>query len=274
MYNYLFLQANNIMGDLVSNFVSAVPKVLTAILIAIVGIIISKVVSKIFRTFLEKIQIDKLGDKLNEIEFIDNANIKIKFSSFLSKILYYLMLIFFLVMATDVLAMPAISNLVAGLFNLIPSLIVALIILVVGTLFSEAIRKLVQTALESFGIPSAKMISTFLFYFLFINIALTALKQAKIDTAFLQQNISLLIGGIVLAFAIGYGFASKSTMSNFLASFYSQGKLNVGNTVSIDGTTGDIVSIDKSTMILKTKEGNNVIFPLHMITNSKIEIHN
>lgn len=260
--------------ELVSKFVSGVPNFIMAIVIAIIGIIIAKIISKIVRKFLEKIRIDKLGDKLNEIEIVDKSNIKIKISQILAKVVYYFLVLFFLVAATDVLNMPAVSELVLGIFNLIPSLIVAGIILILGTLMADALRGICQTGLESLGIPSARLIASFVFYFLFINIVISALTQAQINTEFLSQNISLIIGGIVLAFAIGYGLASKDTMANFLASYYSKNKFDVGDTITIDGETGKIVEIDKSSLILISDAGNKIIFPLNHISKSKIEIHN
>lgn len=277
MFKLFFLQSfleSGPMSDLTSKFISGIPKVVMAIVILIVGLLICKLIAKMVKSFLEKIQIDRLGDKLSEIDIVDKSNIKIKFSVFLSKIVYYFMFIFVLVIAADVLQMQAVTDIVSDLLNLIPNIIVALAILVIGTLFAEAVKNMVKTALDSLGIPSAKLISTFLFYFLFINIALTALKQAKIDTGFLQQNISLLIGGVVLAFALGYGYASRSTMSNFLASYYTQGKIKVGDRITLEGTTGDIVALDKSTMMIKTDTNNTVIFPLHKVTKEKIELHN
>lgn len=273
MYLYSLTESGALAG-LIESFVSGVPKLISAIVIAVIGFIIAKVVYKIIHKALLAINIDAIGEKLNEIDFIEKSNMKIVFSSVISKIVYYVLLLFFLVAATDVLQMPAVSNLVASIFNLIPKLIVAMIILVLGTLMADALRGVAQSALESFGIPSARMLASFVFYFLFINIVISALTQAEINTEFLSQNISLLIGGIVLAFAIGYGLASKNTMSNFLASYYSQGKFDVGDSVTIDGVSGKIVEMDKSSMIIIADSGNKVIFPLNHVSNSKIEIHN
>ncbi|MBT8189270.1 MAG: mechanosensitive ion channel [Saprospiraceae bacterium] len=268
------LAESKALQELISKFVSGVPNFVMAVILAIVGIIISKIVAKIVRKFLEKIGIDKLGDKLNEIDIVDKSNIKIKISTILSKVIYYFMVLFFLVAASDILNMPAVSDLVLGIFNLIPSLIVAGIILILGTLLADAIRGICQTGLQSLGIPSARLIASFVFYFLFINIVISALTQAKINTEFLSQNISLIIGGIVLAFAIGYGLASKTTMANFLASYYSKDKFEVGDTITIDGETGKIVELGKSSLIMISENGNKIIFPLNHISNSKIEIHN
>ena len=269
---FLFLDSG-ILLELVSNFSKAVPKFFGAFMIALIGYIVSKLVSSAVRKLFIKMNIDKIGDKLNEIEIVSKANIKIKISTIISKVLYYFLLLFFMVAAADVLAMPAVSNLVASIFNLIPNLIVAGIILIVGILFADALRSVAQASLESLGVPSARMISSLIFYFLFINIIISALSQAQINTEFLAQNIHLLIGGIVLAFAIGYGLASKSTMSNFLASYYVKDMFKVGDKITVEGVTGKVIEMNKASVSLVTDNGNKVIFPLSKVSGSNVEIH-
>ncbi|MBT8233428.1 MAG: hypothetical protein KJN84_12415, partial [Bacteroidia bacterium] len=213
---FLFLDSG-ILREMLSNFIDAFPKVFGAILIALIGLVISRIFSSSIKKVLTKINIDKIGEKLNEIDIVAKSKMNIKISAIVSKVVYYFLLLFFFVAAADTLDMPAVSNLVSDIFNLVPNIIVAGIILIVGTLLADLLRALAQSTLESLGIPSARMISSLVFYFLFINIIISALSQAKVDTDFLAQNIHLLIGGIVLAFAIGYGLASKNTMANFLA---------------------------------------------------------
>lgn len=259
--------------DMISSFLSGVPKFMLALVILIIGYIVSKIISKIVKRLLKKVNIDKLGDQLNEIDIVSKANIKLEFSSILSSVVYYTVFIFFLIIAADTLQMQAVTNLVSQIFLLIPKLLVALVLLVVGILFSEIIRKVVFTALKSLGIPSANLIATFLFYFLFINFALSALKQAQINTEILSQNISILIAGIVFAFAIGYGLASKSVVANFLASFYSKGKINIGDRVTLDGITGQIIDISPNSISIKTAD-SVVVMPMSVTSKEKIEIHN
>ncbi len=260
-----------IFSELLSNFLSAVPGTIGALVVIIIGLIISKILRGVVRKFLEKIKIDSLGDKLNEIDIVDKANVKIKFSTVLSSIFYYFLVLLFVVVATDILGMPSVSELVKNIFEFIPRLVVALIVLVLGILLADGIKSIVTTACDSLGIPSAKLIGNLLFYFLFINIVILALSQAGIKTDFLSQNLSILIGGVAFAFAIGYGFASKSVVSNFLASYYSDNTIAVGDKVRIEEVTGTVVDVSKSSMTIET-ENSRVIFPLSKITTGKIEI--
>lgn len=274
MANFFFFgDMTGALTDLISQFVSAVPNIVGALVIFIIGLIVAKIIAKIITRALEKIQIDKLGDKLQEIEIVDKSNIKFKISAILGKVIYYFLLLFFAVFATDILGMPAISQIVTDAFNFIPKVIIAMIILVIGLLASDAISKLIYTTCNSLGIPSAKLLSTFVFYFLFINIFILALTQASINTEFLSQNISIIIAGAILAFSIGYGFASKDIVANLLASFYSKDKFQLGDVITVEGDKGQITNIDRSTLTIQGQD-SKIIVPLSKLTNQKVEIHN
>lgn len=271
----ILLQISNMtdtLRQLLNQFIAFAPNLFSAIVLTIIGLIIAKILSRVITKFLEKIQLDRFGEKLNEIDLIAKSNMDFKLSGLFGKVIYYFVLIFFLVAAADVLNMEAISELVIGLFNLIPKLIVGLIILIFGVLLSEAIRSLVYTTLASLGLPSAKIIAMVLFYFLFINVIIVAIAQAEINTAFLEQNLSIVIAGAVLAFAIGYGFASKDVVSNFLATFYAKDKVSIGDIVTIDGEKGEVIDIDRNSVTIETDD-RQIIYPLKVLMTEKVSIH-
>lgn len=263
----------DILRELMNEFLKAVPNVVGALLIALLGFLFARIFSRFLKKILVKIGIDKIGEKLNDIEVIQKANFNIVPSVVLSKIIYYFLLLIFIIAATDILGMPAVSQLLKDIIDFIPNLITALIVLVLGILLAEFIRNIVQTALNSLGVPSAKLISSFVFYFLFISVAISALTQAQIETDFISANISLIIGGGVFAFALGYGIASKDIVANFLASFYSKDRVHVGDVISIDNVTGEIIAINKSSITLRTGD-DMIIIPLKKLTTEKITIHN
>lgn len=259
-------------GDLLKQFIDAVPRVLTAIVILIIGIIIAKIIAGIIRRLLEKVQVDKLGDKLTEIDIVEKSNIKIKISKIISKFVYYIMVLFFMVASAEALGMPAISDLVKDIINFIPNLIVAIIMLILGLLVAEVLKNIVLTALKSLGIPSANMIASFVFYFILITVFVSALRQAAIETNFLETNLSILIGGVVFAFAIGYGLASKDLLKNIISSFYNKGRLSVGDRISVDDVSGEIIEIDNTTVTIRSND-RRIVYPLSHVLGNKLTIH-
>ncbi len=260
-----------ILQDLLTGFASVIPNLFGALAVFIIGLIVSKVTARFVRRILVTIGADKLAERLNEIEIVYKSNIQLVPSMLLSKVVYYFLLFIFVVAATDILNMPVISQLMSEILNYIPVLISALAVFVIGLLVSDFLKNLVKTTCESLGIPAAGMISNVVFYFLFLNVAMIALSQARIDTEFIQDNLSIVLAGVVLAFAIGYGFASRSIVANFLASFYNKGKVNVGDTIGIEGVKGKVLRMDNSSMVLDV-EGREVLIPLSKIASEKVDV--
>jgi len=82
-------------ADLLRQFVNAIPRVATAIFIILIGLLISKIIARVIKGLLTKMQVDKLGDKIQEIDIVQKSNVKVEISSIISKFVYYILLLFF-----------------------------------------------------------------------------------------------------------------------------------------------------------------------------------
>ncbi len=260
------------LNELYSSFAQAFPNFIAAIAIFIIGYMIAKMVARVINRVLKSIGIDRLAEKLNEIDFIEKSNFNIVPSKILSKIVYYVLLLIFTIIATEILNIAAVSQLVRDIINYIPSVIAAIAILILGLLIAQALQKIVLTTTQSLGIPSAKIIAGFIFYFVFLMTIITALTQIGIETDFIATNITAIIAGSVLAFGLGYGLASKDTMANFLASFYSKDKIGVGDIIAIDGIKGEVIKIESTSLMIRDEE-KDVIIPLSKLTTGNVEIY-
>jgi small-conductance mechanosensitive channel len=138
-----------------------------------------------------------------------------------------------------------------------------------GIFLADLLRGFVRTACYSMDIPAARFISNLVFYFIFVNIALIALEQSGIETGFIQINLSIILAGIMLAFAIGYGLASKPILSNILSGYYNRNKIQVGDTIKMEEIEGIVVAIDSVSFTVKTDEQTWVTVPLHKLTTEK-----
>ena len=269
------MDAQKIMESLnkvLGSFLAVIPGLVGAIVLLVIGVIIAKIVSKVIKKILETIQIDRLGEKLNEIDMVRNANVKIKISAILSAVVYYILILIFAMAATDVLGMPVVASLMSDIVNYIPKAVTALVVLIIGLLVAEALKKILLSSLQSLAVPSAKIIANIFFYFIFVNVLLIALKQAGISTGFLEQNLTTIVAGVVGAFALGYGLASREIMSSFLASFTNKNKYKVGDVIGLEGVKGKIVAMDNISLTLQNDDGYRVSFPLSKLNASKVEI--
>lgn len=266
----IFLDLYN---SIVIPFFEFIPKLIGAIVIFFIGFYIIKSIAKFVKKILEKSGVDKVKDMLDNIDIVDKSNISVLPSLIISKFFYYTFLLFLGLVVASILEISEVSQLIQDVIRLIPNLLVALIILVIGVLLADALRGIVETACRSIGIPAGKIVASFVFFFILINALMISLQKATIPTDFLTDNLTVVLGGIVVAFAIGYGLASRDLMANFLASIYSKDKLKIGDQVTIDGTTGTITQLDSTSLTLLSDD-KRVIIPLSKVSSDKFEIHN
>jgi hypothetical protein len=250
----------------ISNFISAV-------LILGIGWLIAKGVAFVLKSFFSKIGLDKLGEKIQNMELLRKYDLDFKLSHVISMVVYVLIMLFLSVSAADTLGVPAISNMFLMLVNFIPKLIVAIIMTLLGLFISDLARKFVETLCKSFNIASGKLISMAVFFFLgFISIIL-ALGQAGINTKLLESSFNIIIAALALAFSIGYGIASKDILINILSSIYSRKKFTEGDIVEIQGVKGTIIIMDNTNLILES-DGVRTSFPLKVLQTEKITLFN
>ncbi|WP_367915613.1 hypothetical protein [Leadbetterella sp. DM7] len=261
----------NTFSKLIEQSSTFISNLISAVLIMSIGWAIAKITSFIFGSFLSRVGVDKLGEKIQNMEMLRKYQLDFKLSKVLSVILYILIMLFLSVSAADTLGVPAISNMFMMLVDFIPKLGVAIMMTLLGLFVSDLARKFVETLCKSFRISSGKLISMGVFFFLSFISVILALGQAGINTKLLESSFNILVAGLVLAFSIGYGIASKEILVNILSSIYSRKNFREGDLVEILGVKGTILRMDNTTVVLNS-EGAEVSFPLRVLQTEKITL--
>ncbi|WP_435357492.1 mechanosensitive ion channel family protein [Emticicia sp. SJ17W-69] len=258
-------------NDMIKSFMGFFYNLIGAIIILLIGWAVAKMVAAVTQKMLERVGADKIGEKLNDIDAIKSLKLEIKLSSIISKVLYYFILIFMLRPAADTLGVPAISDMVKLLVEFIPKLISSALMLSAGIFLADALKNFVVTLCKSFNIAAGKLIGTAIFFFLLIIFVIQAVAQVGINTSLLESSFNLMVGGVIFAFAIGYGFASKEILLNIISSFYSKNRYREGQVIEIDGVKGEVIAMDNTTITLKTVD-SKTIFPLQVLQSKKVII--
>jgi len=94
----------------------------------------------------------------------------------------------------------------------------------------------------------------------------------SIETNVIESNLSVILAGGVFAFALGYGIASKDMMANFLASFYTKDKFKIGDRITVEGMSGEIIDVDNNSILLQS-DRKKVVIPLKKLSSENVEIH-
>lgn len=263
----------NTFNTLISQFVSFVPRLIGCIIILLVGYLVAKLVSTLIKKVLRRVGFDKIGDKLNDISIVKQLKTEIKLSEIVAKVLYYFILLVFLTAATETLGVDAITSMVLSIVNFIPQLIAAAIMLQIGIMLADAIKGAIVAVCKSFNISSAKLIGNVVFFFFLIITFISSLGQIGINTNLLESTFILIIGGVIGAFALGYGIASRDVLSNMIASMYSRNKYKEGQIVKLDDAKGTITKIDNVSVTIQCQDAT-IVIPMQLFQSKKVEIFN
>ncbi|MDX2246076.1 MAG: hypothetical protein SF052_04835 [Bacteroidia bacterium] len=262
----------NAFKTVLEQMVQVFPRLVGALFLLLIGWILARIISSVVAKLLTRIGIDRLAEKLNNTDSFREMKLTLRPVSIFKGFLYWMILLIFILSATETLGLDILTQQISGLIDYIPQLVTALIILAVGFYISDAIKSAVANTCKSLGISAWKFISSSLFYLLLLIVSVTALSQAGIDTSVITSNFSIILGGIILAFAIAYGFAARNVLSSILTSFYSKNNFEIGQIIELDGYKGTIVKLDNVSFTLDMGD-RQVIFPLNRLLTDTIVIH-
>lgn len=247
-------------------------RLIPAMVILLLGWIISRIAAALISKVLTRIGLDKLGDKLNATASFKDSGIKIKPVFIIKKFVYWTLMLIFVLSATEFLGLEILTQQIGQLIAFIPQLLTALIILAVGFYLAGAVRELVANACKSFGISAWKFISGIVFFLLMMVVVVTSFGQIGIDVNVLTTNEYIILGGLLLGFAIAYGHAARPVLSNILSSFYTPANFRVGQEIEIEEVKGRITRMDNMSVAINTGD-REVIFPLRRLIEGRVTIY-
>lgn len=253
-------------------FMSALPKVVGAIFLLLFGWMFAKIISFTVGKLLKIIKFNALSQKVNTQAMLQKANIQSTPSDLVSKFIYWIIMLLVLVMATDTLGLQVVSQEITKLISLLPTLLSAIILFIIGVYIATFIRDVTRAATSTLSIGAGKVISNAVFYFLVIIVTLTALKQAGIDTSIITSNVTLILGAFLGGAALAYGLAARNVLTNMLGSFFNRQKFAKGQLIEVAGVSGRVVDIDNISITIATENEDLVVLPAKILLDEQVRI--
>jgi len=247
------------------------PGILAAVLLLLVGWLLATIFSRVISRLFRLLHFDRLAGRINELKWMQKSEFKVVPSKIIGKFVYWVILLLFIITATDTLGWSAVSQSFNQLITYLPQLFSAVIIFVVGFYLGNLIRDFIKTTLRSFEVASASALGETAFYIIMAIVAVTALEQAGVETSLLTSNITLIIGSVLLAFAVAFAISSRDVFKNILSSYYGKDNFHVGQFIKYKKMQGEIIKIDRMHVTIKDGKTRHVI-PTARLISEEFEI--
>ncbi|MES2181442.1 MAG: hypothetical protein V4493_05015 [Pseudomonadota bacterium] len=199
--------------------VNFLPKLLAVVVILFFGWLLAKLARAAVRRTLELMQFDKFSKKSGLEAFMNHGNFNLSLSGIISQIVYWLVVLMFIITGSNMLGLNEVSVLMQQLASYLPHIIVAILVLIFGTLLARFVNRLVFAWLYGIKFERALEVSTSVEYGIQILAIFIALEQLGIGTQLINALFIIVFGALFLALAIAFGLGGKDWAAKVIEDF-------------------------------------------------------
>lgn len=178
-----------------------VPKLIGALLILLIGYFIAKAVAKILDKVLERVHFNEAVEKGPVAQALSRSQYDA--SDILSKLVFYAIFIPFLSAAVSALDIAALEQPLADFIRLIPKIIVAVVLVVIGGVVAGAVKRLVENALG--GLSYGRFLADGLGVLVLLGFVKAALDEVGIATNVTGPLLYALLATVAGILIVGVG---------------------------------------------------------------------
>lgn len=186
-----------------------VPKFLAVVVILLAGWLVARLARYGVHRLLRFAHFDAIAQKSGLESFLQQGNVRLTLSGIISEIVYWLVILMFVITGSNMLGLEEASGILKGLAGYLPHVIVAILVLIFGTLLARFVNRLVFAWLHSIKFDGALVASTSSEYLVQVFALFVALEQLNIGTQLLTALFVIVVGAVFLALAIAFGLGGK-----------------------------------------------------------------
>jgi len=188
-----------------------------------------------------------------------------------SRIVFWMVLLFFVLASAEVLDLKVISGLLAGVTAYLPNLIAGLMILFIGLWFAEVTRAVLKRSSRNIGLEQGEVLGRLGQVLVLLIVFSVAAGQVGIDNTLLVALVVTLFAVVLGAIALAFSFGAKTTIENLLAAQSVAQTYNAGDIIRIGAIEGRVLRITRTGLVLETGEGQTLI-PARRF-NEEVSVH-
>jgi hypothetical protein len=190
------------------SIVQNIPGIIGALVVIIIGYLIGLLVAHIVYKVITKWKIDNWVKKND----FSNVLLHIKLSKIIKQLILWGIFIVFLAPAASLIKINVLTDLLTKFAMWIPHLIFAIILTIVGLVLSEIVARNINVSKDH---KFSKIVSEVVQAIIIILILNIALRQIGVQIQFIEAILLIILGGVVLAFAIAIGIGLSGSVKNY-----------------------------------------------------------
>lgn len=196
--------------------VAIVPNLIGAVVIFIAGLFVAEALGRLVAKASKKLYMDQAVSTTGLKGILEKIGFRMEISQALGLLVTWFLYAIALIAAADILRLSQISEFLRSVVLYIPNVIIAVVILVVGTVVSNFIHTLVRETSVAAKLDSAELLANAAKYAILIFTFMAALIQLGVATSLIQILFTGLVFMIALAGGVAFGLGGKDRAKEIL----------------------------------------------------------
>ena len=213
---YSFTQALN-------TFISFLPSLLVALIVLVVGWFIASFLGRLIARGLRAIGLERAVERSGIGRFIEQSGSRWTMSEIIAALIQWSIFLIFIQAAASLIGMAQITAIINSVILFIPKLIVALAIIVIGSLIARLVAGVVRGSLAEMEVGSAGLFAKLAQYAIVGFAIVAALNQIGVAQTVVNTLLIGLIGSLSLALGLAFGLGGREVAAQITRSWYNKG---------------------------------------------------
>lgn len=245
------------MNSAFAQFAERVAQYLPSILGAFLLLLLGWIVARVLRTLAIRAAViaDRMLSRLTTSGSAERAKLPPSSAKILGSIVFWVVLLFFITAATQVLGLNAFTAWLAGVVSYVPTLFAGALIIGAGFLLSRLARDLVMATSAIAGPKQRELLGRTVQAIILVTALLVGADQIGIKVTFLVIIAAAAGGTMAASVALALSLGARNYVANLIGGHHLRQTFSVGQRVKMAGFEGRILELTAVAVILETEEG-------------------
>jgi small-conductance mechanosensitive channel len=195
-------------GNLVHMIAEFLPRFLVMLIIIVIGLVVAFVLKYLLRTLLGVTKLDRVSDDAGASRVLRMAHLP-PMTELLSRSIFWVTWIGFILVGLSVLRVAGLQEQISRLFQFLPEVFVAILILFLGAVIANFLSRTALLAAVNAGHPSPKILSWSIRFVIWILAISMTLEELGVARQTVISAFSIIFGASMLGLAIAFGLGGQ-----------------------------------------------------------------
>ena len=212
--------------DALRNFLGFLPQLIGALIVLIIGWIVAGIVAGLVERLLKAVGFERAAQGSGISGFIERTGAGGQWtaSKIVAEIVKWFIRLIALQAAASILGMPQLTGIINSILLFLPNLVVALAIVVVGSLIARFVGGLVRGATSEMGFANPNLMGSIARYAIIVFAVIAAVNQLGIAPTVVNTLFIATVGAVAAAFALAFGLGGRDVAAQITQGWYERGQ--------------------------------------------------